>query len=295
MQDYDPRSRVLPQMNFSPTGARLTEPIHIAPHLSPAERAAARFRVFGNAVVTGGTGDLGFAACRALLEHGLESLMIWDLQTPSSLERIEQLRQEFPSNRIGFSNVNVTNEEEVLEAANHAQSFLGSIQTLLTFAGVASCDFALNTTAEEWRRVMDINATGSFLCARAIASKMMLSDLGGSIVLIASISAHRVNFPQPQVAYNASKAAVLAMTKSFAAEWAADGIRVNSISPGYMDTILNEGSGLQLSRDVWTERNPMGRMGVPDELSGPLILLVSPAGRYITGTDIIVDGGQTLF
>ena len=99
----------------------------------------------------------------------------------------------------------------------------------------------------------------------------------------ASISGHRVNFPQPQVAYNVSKSALLALKSSLAAEWARYGIRVNSISPGYMDTILNEGDGIAPSRKIWASRNPMGRMGVPTELTGAIVLLSSEAGSYMTG------------
>ena len=124
---------------------------------------------------------------------------------------------------------------------------------------------------------------------------MISAAIGGTIVLIASISGHRVNFPQPQVAYNASKAALLSVKSSLAAEWAVHGIRVNTISPGYMDTILNEGDGLEEARTTWAERNPMGRMGQPEELTGPLVLLCSSAGSYMTGADMLVDGGQTCF
>lgn len=116
-----------------------------------------------------------------------------------------------------------------------------------------------------------------------------------SILLIASISAHRTNYPQPQAAYNASKAALLSLKSSLAAEWAVHGIRVNSISPGYMDTVLNEGEGLEVARRTWCERNPMGRMGVPEELTGPVVLLCSQAGSYINGADLVVDGGQCCF
>ncbi len=124
---------------------------------------------------------------------------------------------------------------------------------------------------------------------------MIAAESGGTIVFIASISAHRVNYPQPQAAYNASKAALISLKSSLAAEWAVHGIRVNTISPGYMDTILNEGEGLNEARRTWAERNPMGRMGQPEELAGPLVLLCSGAGSYITGADLVVDGGQTIF
>jgi sorbose reductase len=98
--------------------------------------------------------------------------------------------------------------------------------------------------AATWRKVIDVNLTGSWLCAQAVGKKMISQGSGGHIVFTASISGHYVNFPQPQVSYNVSKAGVLHLTRSLAAEWASSGIRVNSISPGYMNTILNEGEGL---------------------------------------------------
>ena len=295
MDRSDLTSRIIPQISLSSASSNLTAALPVPSELPPADRAAARFRVSGTAIVTGGTGDLGFAACQALLEHGLGSLFIWDLRLPTTAEKIQTLQAKFPSAQIDFYHVNVTDEDEVTQATQNAMQSQGGVDILLTFAGVASCAHATEILAKEWRRVFEINTTGSFLCAKAVANVMVKAGQGGSIVHVASISAHRVNFPQPQAAYNASKAAVLAMTKSFAAEWAVHGIRVNSISPGYMDTILNEGNGLEASRNTWTERNPMGRMGFPEELCGAAILLVSPAARYITGADIVIDGGQTLF
>jgi sorbose reductase len=148
---------------------------------------------------------------------------------------------------------------------------------------VVSCVHAIDITPEEWRQTLDINTTGSFLCAQAAAKHMISQGTGGSIVFTASISGHRVNYPQPQVAYNVSKSALLTLKNCLAAEWANYGIRVNSISPGYMDTILNEGDGIAEARAIWMERNPMGRMGVPRELEGAVVLLSSSAGSFITG------------
>lgn len=124
---------------------------------------------------------------------------------------------------------------------------------------------------------------------------MIAQKTGGSILFLASISAHRTNYPQPQAAYNASKAALLALKYSLAAEWAVHGIRVNSVSPGYMDTVLNEGDGLMEARRTWAQRNPMGRMGKPEELAGVVVLLCSQAGGYVNGADFVVDGGQCCF
>ncbi|KAL2681429.1 hypothetical protein Neosp_009040 [[Neocosmospora] mangrovei] len=288
-------SRIIPLMTLSTGEAPLTSPIPTPADLPPASRAQARFQAQGNAIITGGAGDLGFAAGRALLEHGLQGLMIWDIDPPSALLKVEALQAEFPDSNISFLKVDVTHAEDVQRAVASTVERLGDVNILLTFAGVASCDHATTVPAKEWRRVFEINTTGAFLCSQAVANAMARAGKGGNIVHVASISAHRVNYPQPQAAYNASKAAVLAMTKSLAAEWATHGIRVNSISPGYMDTILNDGAGLEVARNIWNERNPMGRMGYPDELCGAVVLLSSNAGRYITGADIVIDGGQTLF
>jgi NAD(P)-dependent dehydrogenase (short-subunit alcohol dehydrogenase family) len=92
---------------------------------------------------------------------------------------------------------------------------------------------------------------------------MIATKTPGSMIFISSLSGHVVNYPQPQAAYNVSKAGIAHLARCLAAEWAVHGIRVNSISPGYMDTILNEGDGLERARGMWNERNPMGRMGVP--------------------------------
>lgn len=233
--------------------------------------------------ITGGAGTLGFAAAQALLEHGLSGLMIFDVNPAQAQEKIEGLQKEFPNANIRSKKVDITDDEAVENAVDSSALELGSVDILLCFAGVVGCTHAINMTAMEWRRTLDINTTGSFLCAQAAAKQMIKQGTGGSIVFTASISGHRVNYPQPQVAYNVSKSALLTLKNCLAAEWARYGIRVNSISPGYMDTILNEGKGIEAARNIWAERNPMGRMGVPDELTGAIVLLSSNSGSYMNG------------
>ncbi|KAJ5114811.1 hypothetical protein NUU61_000570 [Penicillium alfredii] len=230
---------------------------------SPSERARLCFAVKGHVVVTGGAGDIGSVACRALLEHGLEGLAIFDI---------------YPLE--GDKLVNVTDEAAVNEAVAQAEALFGTIDIGLCFAGITQAIHALDISAKDWRKMFEVNTAGAFLVA---------------IILIASISAFTANFPQPQVYYNASKAALISAKGSLAAEWARYGIRVNSISPGYMDTILNEGNSLEEYRRTWVTRLPYGRMGQPEELTGAVILLCSSAGNYITGADILVDGGITIF
>ncbi|RYP48879.1 hypothetical protein DL768_005303 [Monosporascus sp. mg162] len=310
-------SRQIPQMALG-TGepGSLTAPPAPPPRdATPAERAARRFGLHGkNAVVTGGAGDLGTAVCRALLEHGLCGLVVFDLLDPAEAElQTAALRAEFPGAVVGFLKVDVTDEAAVEEAVGCAEERFaagggeggeeasgdgkgmgGGIDILLNFAGIVSCGHALSFGAADWARVLSVNTVGAAVVATAVARRMIARGQGGSMVFVASISAHGVNYPQPQAPYNVSKAGVRTLVKSLAAEWAVHGIRVNCISPGYMDTILNEGAGLEDARREWLVRCPMGRMGSPDELPGAVVMLASRAGSYITGADLLIDGGQTL-
>lgn len=248
--------------------------------------------------VTGGAGTLGFSAARALLEHGASGCCLWDLESTlrSSQNVILALAKEFPKARIFSIAVDVTDAEEVAEAVRAVVQTLGSLDHLFCFAGIVGCYHAMEMSESQWRKTLDVNTTGSFLCAQAVARQIASQKTGGTITLTASISGHRVNFPQPQAAYNVSKAAILALKSSLAAEWAVHGIRVNSISPGYMDTILNAGEGtIAEARSSWASRNPMGRMGAVGELDGICVLLASRAGSYINGADMVIDGGAIVF
>ena len=208
-----------------------------------------------------------------------------------------KLKEMFPDPKILFRRVDVSNGIDIYVAVKEVVHRFGArIDILLSFAGTVHCEDALSTSIAKWREVQGVNTTGQFAIAQAVARAMCETGTRkGSIVFIASVSGHTVNFPQPQAAYNTSKAATIHMMHSLAAEWARYGIRVNSISPGYMDTRLNEGDDLKEAREIWKSRTPMGRMGRRDELNGAVMLLCSEAGSYITGTDIKVDGKPCSF
>ncbi|KAL2810622.1 hypothetical protein BJX63DRAFT_444565 [Aspergillus granulosus] len=282
------------QLSDGSPSSRTAPPDPISLDVAPAERARNRFAVTGNAIVTGGAGGIGSVACRALLEHGLKGLAIFDLHPAEAEATVATLKLDFPDASITFHKVDITDPDSVSKAVADVHGNLGSVNVVLCFAGIAASIDALDMSLHEWTKMFQVNTTGAFLCAQA-AARFMSRGNGGSIILMASISGHVVNFPQPQVHYNASKAAILSMKASLAAEWARYGIRVNSISPGYMDTILNEGEGLEKLRQAWAKRTPYGRMGQPEELTGAVVLLASQAGSYITGADIVVDGGLTVF
>jgi len=264
---------------------------------SSADRAQKRFSVEGNVVVTGGAGNLGFSTARALLEHGASGCCLWDLEDSirASQAQILKLATDFPERRIFSIAVDVTDNLGIAEAVSTVVKTLGSLNHIFCFAGIVGCYHAIDQSETGFRKIIDVNTTGAFLCAQAAARQMMVQKKQGSVTIVASVSGHRVNFPQPQAAYNASKAAVIALKSSLAAEWAGCGIRVNSISPGYMDTALNEGEELAEARKIWKRRIPMGRMGAVGELDGVCVLLASRAGSYINGADFIIDGGLSVF
>lgn len=292
----DLTKRLLPSMMLANGIASLPSAAQ-ARTTSTSDDSSTRFQVPGVAVVTGGLGTIALTVVRALLQHGLTGLMLLDLDvtSESAMSKLGDLRKEFPERKIEAASVDVTDEEAVGQIMASTVEKLGALDYLVCFAGIVNCTDALGLSPKLFRKLLDVNTTGSFICAQAAAREMVKANTGGRIVFVASISAHRVNYPQPQVAYNTSKGALLMLKSSLAAEWARYGITVNSISPGYMDTILNEGEGLADARRSWAERNPSGRMGMPEELSGMVVLLCSRAGSYINGSDMVVDGGGIVF
>lgn len=168
----------------------------------------------------------------------------------------------------------------------------GQLDIVFNNAGIASVAPAEEKTLAEWKRTIDVNLTGVFLVAQA-AGKIMLKQKKGSIINMASMSAHIINVPQKVVDYHAAKAGVVALTKSLAAEWAPFNVRVNAVSPGYHKTEM----AMQFGEvhPIWIERIPMGRMAEMEELQGLVLFLASDASSYTTGSEIISDGGYTLW
>jgi sorbose reductase len=285
-------------MTLSTANNPLTAPLPPIPSTTPSARASSRFAIEGNAILTGGAGTLALVSARALLEHGASGIILLDLPTTiaSSQPAIQVLQSSFPTIPIYTLPLDVTSPPSITEAFAKSNELLGSIDILLCFAGIVGCMPSIDAPTTQFAKVVDVNLNGSFTCAQAAAKYMIASQRGGSILFTASISGHMTNYPQPQAAYNVSKAGVVHLTRNLGAEWAVHGIRVNCIAPGYMDTVLNAGDGLAVVRDVWASRCPMGRMGDVEEITGPVVLLCSKrAGRYLTGTEIVVDGGALCF
>ena len=167
---------------------------------------------------------------------------------------------------------------------------LGALSVAVNCAGIANATAAEDMGTAQWQRVIDVNLTGVFLSCQAEA-RAMLPRGKGAIVNIASMSGTIVNRGLLQAHYNASKAGVIHLSKSLAMEWVGRGIRVNAISPGYTLTPMNRRPEVADAVAVFARDTPMGRLATPDEMVGPAIFLCSRAASFVTGIDLIVDGG----
>ncbi|KAL8830344.1 MAG: hypothetical protein Q9191_001485 [Dirinaria sp. TL-2023a] len=262
------------------------------PTASPSERASARFSLAGKHAL-----GLGLVSARALLEHGVSHLAIFDIDAQQGALAVEHYRSiSSPEIKpvVVFRKVDVSDEGQVNEAVGEIAAEFGGIDILLCFAGITGSRLAVEYPIEEWRRIFNVNVHGSFLTARAWARDIIARKASGSIVFTASMSGYIVNQPQPHSAYAISKAGVHHLARSMAGEWVGHNIRVNSISPGIMNTRLSGGPTQAELRRLWMEKSPMG-IGDPEDLTGAVVLLCSDAGRFMTGMDIKIDGGYTIF
>ena len=185
----------------------------------------------------------------------------------------------------------VTQPDQVTEMLDQVTAELGGIDIAVCNAGIISLTAMLEMSPEEFQRIQDTNVTGVFLTAQAAARAMVRQGRGGVIINTASMSGHIINIPQQVGHYCASKAAVIHLTKAMAVEFAPHNIRVNSVSPGYILTELVEPYG-GVPR-LWEPKIPLGRIGRPEELTGLYLYLASEASSYMTGSDIVIDGGYT--
>jgi NAD(P)-dependent dehydrogenase (short-subunit alcohol dehydrogenase family) len=237
------------------------------------------------AVVTGGGQSLGLAISRALHRAGAE-VVIAEVNERTGPDAAEELEGT-------FVHTDVTDPASVRDMVEMVLEDHGRIDILVNNAGMVHNIPSEEVPDEEWLAVISVNLNGVFWCCREVG-KAMLERGSGSIVNIASMSGIISNHPQPQAAYNASKAAVITLTKSLAGEWASRGVRVNSVSPGYIRTPLTE-LGMSKSEwsEVWLSSTPMGRLAEPQEIAPAVLYLASDAASFATGTNLVVDGGYT--
>jgi sorbose reductase len=239
------------------------------------------------ALVTGGSSGIGKWVARAYLEAGARVAIA--ARNSGALEKVaDELGAIGTVVPIGCD---VTQPGQVTSMVDRVTSELGGIDIAVCNAGVVSVEPILDMAPEEFQRVQDTNVTGVFLTAQAAARAMVNQGRGGAIITTASMSGHIINIPQQVSHYCASKAAVIHLTKGMAVELAPHQIRVNSVSPGYILTELVE--PLAEYHRQWEPKIPLGRIGRPEELIGLYLYLASEASSYMTGSDLVIDGGYT--
>ncbi|WP_028933173.1 SDR family oxidoreductase [Pseudonocardia spinosispora] len=251
-----------------------------------------RFDLTGRtALVTGAGSGIGQRLAVGLAEAGADvGCLDLERQRPGLAETIDRIGTA--GRRAITLIADVTDADQVDAAIEAHESQLGPLRIAVNCAGINHSARAEEMTDADWQRMMSVNLTGVFYCCRA-ESRRMLHHGAGSIINIASMSATIANRGLWQVHYNTSKAGVKHLTTSLALEWALRGIRVNSISPGYIATPMISGPEWKTKTDRFADETPMGRLGTPDDLVGPTVFLASDAAAYCTGTDLLVDGGFT--
>lgn len=253
-----------------------------------------KMRLDGKAIyVTGAASGIGKCAAMAFAEAGADVAIV-DINIEGAQKVADEIKEATGSNTIAIE-CDVTKQDQVEAMVAKVVETYGKLDACYNNAGIALNVPAEEMTYEQWLKVININLNGIFLTDIA-AGKYMLENGGGSIINTASMSAHIVNVPQPQCAYNASKAGVIQLTKSLAIEWAKRGVRVNCISPGYIGTELTLNSPTLIPLiEKWNEMAPMGRMGKPEELEAICVYLAGDTSSFTTGSDIVVDGAFTCF
>ena len=241
------------------------------------------------ALVTGASSGLGEHFATVLASAGAKVVV-----AARRVDRLEALRARIVAAGGAAHAVamDVTDRADVERAFAAGEAALGPISICINNAGITDPAWFVKMREEQWRKIMDVNLDGVFHVGQEAARRMIAAGKGGSIVNVSSIVG--LGAIKTLSAYAASKAAVIALTRTMALELARDKIRVNAIAPGYIATELNEAywdtdGGKRMIAHV-----PMQRLGSPEELDGPLLLLASDAGSFMTGSVLTVDGGHLL-
>ena len=247
------------------------------------------FDLSGNvAFVTGAGSGIGQRIAIGLAQCGADVALL-DRRTDDGLATTARHVKAAGRRSIEIA-ADVTQSASLNEAVSRTEAELGPLTLAVNAAGIANANPAEEMEESQFQTMMDINLKGVFLSCQAEA-RAMLKNGRGSIVNIASMSGVIVNRGLNQCHYNASKAGVIHMSKSMAMEWVGRGIRVNTISPGYTATPMNTRPEMVHQTNLFEEQTPMQRMATVDEMVGPAVFLLSGAASFVTGVDLLVDGG----
>jgi NAD(P)-dependent dehydrogenase (short-subunit alcohol dehydrogenase family) len=242
-------------------------------------------------VVTGASGarGMGIEAARGCAEMGADLAITYSSRPEGGEKNARELAEEYGV-KVKAYKCDVGSWESVDNFVKEVIKDFGKIDAFIANAGKTADAGVLDGSVKNWEEVIQTDLNGTFHCAKAVGAHFKQRGTG-SFVITSSMSGHIANFPQEQTSYNVAKAGCIHMARSLANEWR-DFARVNSISPGYIDTGLSDFVAKDI-QDLWMSMIPMGRNGDAKELKGAYVYLVSDASTYMTGNDLLIDGGYT--
>ena len=235
-----------------------------------------------NIIVTGASGGIGYSIVKKLNQCGANILA-----SGTRIEKLEELKKEFKS--INILKFDISQSEKIEEFIENATKELGgSLDCIVNNAGITQDNLAIRMSLDEWKKVIDVNLTSTFLMSK-FAIKKMLKNKSGKIVNITSVVGHTGNLGQAN--YTASKAGIVAMSKSLAIEYAKKNINVNCISPGFIKTAMTDKIDEKF-KEVIISKIPSARLGEPDDIANAVCFLCSNKSSYINGETLHVNGGM---
>ncbi|MDA9177433.1 3-oxoacyl-[acyl-carrier-protein] reductase [Candidatus Pelagibacter sp.] len=234
-----------------------------------------------NIIVTGASGGIGNSIVEKLSECGANILA-----SGTRLEKLEELKSKF--NKIKILKFDISQSDKIEEFVDNAANELGGLDCIVNNAGITQDNLAIRMSIEEWRKVIDINLTSTFLMSK-FAIKKMLKNKKGKIINITSVVGHTGNLGQAN--YTASKAGLVAMSKSLAIEYAKKNININCISPGFIKTAMTDKIDEKF-KEVIVSKIPSARLGEPKDIANAVLFLASDNSNYINGETLHVNGGM---
>jgi NAD(P)-dependent dehydrogenase (short-subunit alcohol dehydrogenase family) len=246
------------------------------------------------ALVTGGGLGIGRATCLAMAREGAK-VVVADIDDEAATNVVSEISRG--GGTAAFWHMDVTSEDEVRGVFAKVEDGFGRLDVLVNNAGISGVDKPTHEiTVDEWEKVIAVNVTGVFLCSRE-ALRIMRRQGSGSIINLSSI--YGIIGAPDLPPYHASKGAVRLMTKTDAMLYASDGIRVNSVHPGYIWTPLVEElgkrseEGVEAFRKQLDEAHPIGHVGEPEDIAWGIVYLASDQAKFVTGSELVIDGGYT--
>lgn len=245
--------------------------------------------------VTGAAGGIGRSTAAALAELGGQVALV-DINLEKAQENADEINKRFGTDCFGYK-CDVTDQQAINKMIEDLVAKMGKIDFVHSNAGIIAGSDGVDMPKADWDKMVAVNLTGMMMIDQAAARQMKAQGHGGAIVNTASMSGHIVNNTHnghASICYTATKAGVMHLTKSFAIDYAPEGIRFNSVSPGYMLSGIHDGLPQELLDSVAVD-NPLNRFGTMDEIGGLVAFLLSDLASFIIGSDVLVDGGHCIW